>query len=82
MFMMHLIRGLWEDVTPPKVVTLNFHLKQVSTSNIASQLKKNAKEIIAWEVARGRHHDRSVKDRSLECPGLGGVHMGPAYVTV
>lgn len=59
-----LAQGLEEDVTPPKVVMLNFLLKQVSTSKRASQLKKNAKEIIAWEVAGGRHHGRSVKDRS------------------
>lgn len=65
MFMKLLAQGVGNDVTPPKVVMLNFLIKQVSTSKRASQFKKNAKEIIAWEVAGGRHHGRSVKDRSL-----------------
>lgn len=73
-----LAQGLGEDVTPPELVIMNFLLKQVSTSKRASHLKKNAKESIAWEVADGR----SVKDRSLGCCGLGGGHMGPAYITM
>lgn len=68
-----LAQGLGEDVTPPKVVMLNFLIKQVSTSKRASQLKKNAQEIIAWEVAGGRPLGRAVKDRSLGAEGWVGV---------
>lgn len=74
MFLKHLAWGLGEDITPPTVVMLNFLLKQVSTSKAASQLKKNAKEIVAWEMAHGTPV-AGLPRTGVGCRGLGGGHM-------
>lgn len=66
--------GRGEDITPPTVVMLHFLLKQISASKVASQLKKNAKEIVGREVARGGPV-AGLPRTGVGCRGLGGGHM-------